>query len=527
MTGKFDEVISDIMNSALRMVLRWCSSQGLTINPSKTIIVPFTTRRQLRLGAVSVDNTIVPYSNEVKYLGVTLDRNLCWNTHIDNTVAKATRAIWAARSLVGKTWGLRPKMVLWIFEMLIRPVISYAAIVWWPKLLQKTATAKLCKVQRMACLLITGSMRTCPTMAMEAIIGLVPVDIFVRTSATLAARRLNIEPGVIGNRRAHTNILGSAVNGDLLGMPTDRVGTELRFGRRFEVVIPSRSEWEQGGPFVDHRCLRWYTDGSKMATGVGAGVFGPNVKLSEPMGMWTTVFQAEIQAINLCARLNLTRGHRGARFAIFSDSQAALQALSSWTFSSGIVMECYDTLQRLATGNRVTLYWIPGHEGHVGNEAADELARVASTLPMVGPEPYCGVNWSTVRALVARDEVPEARRRWDRARGLRQSKELINPFSYGSIMDFPRGDIRLLVGFLTGHFGLRYHLWRMGRVTSPVCRLCLEEDETAAHVLCECAAVCGIRRRIFYREILDPGDIRRSPPSSIIKFVRSVIDSLV
>lgn len=45
----------------------------------------------------------------------------------------------------------------------------------------RTATALLVKVKRLACI-ITGAIRTRPTLAIE---GLVPLDIFVRTSATL------------------------------------------------------------------------------------------------------------------------------------------------------------------------------------------------------------------------------------------------------------------------------------------------------------------------------------------------------
>jgi hypothetical protein len=65
------------------------------------------------------------------------------------------------------------------------------------------------------------------------------------------------------------------------------------------------------------------------------GIFGPSVRYYEAFSASTTIFQAEMYAINVCVRICLnTEGLAGKHGYIMSDSQAALRALKSYTFTS-------------------------------------------------------------------------------------------------------------------------------------------------------------------------------------------------
>ncbi|XP_065356129.1 uncharacterized protein LOC135950520 [Calliphora vicina] len=68
------------------------------------------------------------------------------------------------------------------------------------------------------------------------------------------------------------------------------------------------------------------------------------------------------------------------------DSQAALRALSSYEVRSGVVMDCWTSLNELGAYNELTLCWVPGHEGHAGNERADCLANKGDRRSFIGPE---------------------------------------------------------------------------------------------------------------------------------------------
>ncbi|KAJ8978928.1 hypothetical protein NQ317_002989 [Molorchus minor] len=118
--------------------------------------------------------------------------------------------------------------------------------------------------------------------------------------------------------------------------------------------------------------LIWYTNGSKTPQGTGAGIYEysetENAQYSISLGKHTSVFQAEVYAILHCAKENTTKAYVNRRINIFSDSQAALKALTNPKVTSRLVWECQKELENLTDYNRVTLLWVPGHSEIQGNE---------------------------------------------------------------------------------------------------------------------------------------------------------------
>jgi hypothetical protein len=52
------------------------------------------------------------------------------------------KAFWTCRGTFGKTWRLTPRAVYWIYTAVVRPIITYAATIWWPRVKLKTSQAK-------------------------------------------------------------------------------------------------------------------------------------------------------------------------------------------------------------------------------------------------------------------------------------------------------------------------------------------------------------------------------------------------
>jgi hypothetical protein len=163
----------------------------LSVNPDKTGLVAFTRKRKLQgFFEPQFLGVKLSLSGTVKYLGVILDSRLTRREHVEVKVKKAHNLLWACRRACGVGWGLRPKVVHWLYVTIIRPTISFASLVWWPGCQMASAKKKLSKVQRLACLGIMGAICTTPTGAMEALVGLPPLDLVIQGEVRLAAHCL-------------------------------------------------------------------------------------------------------------------------------------------------------------------------------------------------------------------------------------------------------------------------------------------------------------------------------------------------
>jgi len=95
-------------------------------------------------------------------------------------------------------------------------------------------------------------------------------------------------------------------------------------------------------PVIVHRRLNSQT---------GGGVFSPelDIKVSFPLPDYCCVLQAEVMAIQEAMSHLDTSEHHDIYILIFSDSQAALRALDSYTANSKTISECNKSIYEMAT----------------------------------------------------------------------------------------------------------------------------------------------------------------------------------
>ena len=532
-------VARELLEKALKFVITWCDNNGLTVNPEKAEIVMFTTRRGKRThGAdqpansykIKFGDKIIEAKNEVKYLGVIFDKTLNWNAHVKHIAEKARIALFTCKQIIGKQWGLRPSMAHWIYTGIVRPILAYAAFSWWEKTLEVTTQKILSKLQHQACLMILNCSRSTPTASMEILLDLPPLHIFLQYEALNTNYRFKFSEIPVIQKLSDEKLELDTTRYKALQYPmVDKCLTKFNLRKHYKINIPQRQDWSDNKIRTEVGAEVWYTDGSKHPdTGSsGCGLYHENMnrRIAIRMGKEMSVFQTEVMAINDCTYKNLSNNVTNRTIYIFSDSQAALKALGKTEINSKLVYETSNNLNKLASFNKVILSWIPGHSGFHGNEIADKLAGLGAKYDFVGPEPFTGIPWSSVKASLKQWMQDAVENFWDNRPGLVHSKAFIgrsNKNRSKKILELKRSEVRLITGFYTGHFPVRHYLRNINIATDDACRFCGLEAETVEHLLCDCEVLARRRLHLLGSGILEPQFFNNVRLSKLLKYIKAL-----
>ena len=132
--------------------------------------------------------------------------------------------------------------------------------------------------------------------------------------------------------------------------------------------------------YLNHRLL--FTDGSKKEGGVGAAVYhnGRSHKVTLPKE--SSIFTAELYAIEMAINLIKTDPSNENPFVIFSDSSNSLRALRNPYYEHSVTRRILHKIEDIQCNKNkiIKMCWVPSHVGIRGNEVADEAANSVANL---------------------------------------------------------------------------------------------------------------------------------------------------
>lgn len=512
------------MQSMLDRLVAWGTTCGLRFNPQKTVAVLFSRATKPCTRPVRMDGQLVPLSDSVVYLGVTMDRELKWQVHITNKVKKAKQLIMKLANITHSYWGPRPKLLRWAFTGIVRPMVSYAAMVWAHQTENENAIDRLCNLTRTAINTIVKVPRSTPTQGLELILDILPLHLHVRQEGVSAYARL--QPNLLAWEGVFTNLTNSvshlrywsymAQDAHLQDFHTETdTCNVLRPTARFHLDTTSFVDMESCQEPLD---CNVYTDGSKINDRVGAGVFivragTPIISDKFRLPDTSTVYQAELAAIKeAAALLNVMTDLTTVKFYV--DSQAALRTLQSDFITSKLALQTYH-LHNTIPAQHVVLVWTKAHVGTEGNEQADKLAKEGTTLnsPLAIPAPRASIKASIKQLLHASWD-----REWTLYPKARQTK-LYHPHydkqKSNELIQWPRLKLGRYIRAVTGHSNLLYHLHTMQSSISPICRFCLQANEEFHHLATDCPPFWWERHLI---SATDPSHVHNWTIHQIIAF---------
>ena len=74
--------------------------------------------------SLNIDGENIPHSGQTKYIGVTIEKCLKWNTHVINVVRKANKVLGIIRRCLGPA---QTKTCMNAFNSVVRPILEYAS----------------------------------------------------------------------------------------------------------------------------------------------------------------------------------------------------------------------------------------------------------------------------------------------------------------------------------------------------------------------------------------------------------------
>jgi len=88
------------MNLAIDFMTKWFSANSLVLNMDKTNIVKFTSKnRQTKNFRIIYQNKLISGVNTIKLLGLHIDKDLNWKTHIQNLLPKLSSTCYLIRRM--------------------------------------------------------------------------------------------------------------------------------------------------------------------------------------------------------------------------------------------------------------------------------------------------------------------------------------------------------------------------------------------------------------------------------------------
>ena len=407
-------------------------------------------------------NTVLQPTESYRWLGIYWDPKLRFDAHVRRMTERGHSSVTALQMLGNSIRGLRPAHLRTLHMACTMSILTFGTSVWYTGKRQKTLVEKLSMPLRRAMRQITGAFRTTPVDILHLESSLPPLDIHLERRRVAATRRLMRMP----KNHAVIQRLGNRWTGDAtcdnpppmtphegaadqtrlqclaaLGRPDGertnptldapwRVWTEdTRWAGRACTVPKPESETKRTAAVTherkiaqlksDRRAVVVYTDGSLLDGVAGAGyviMHGGRVVSKRAIGLGRSadVYDGELFALQCAAGpafgFALSLPTPGAHVYFFADNDAAIRCILSRAPRAGqhhsvVFTDTAEAFLTLDDTLRLTVEWVPGHEGIYGQDISDEMAKAGTTLPSALPH-----TLTLTRA--ARDATKQAAATW-------------------------------------------------------------------------------------------------------------------
>ncbi|KAH7559026.1 hypothetical protein BM1_03963 [Bipolaris maydis] len=485
-----------LLEKEIQNLFRLAEESAIQFDSSKTKLVNWTRSRKDQARVLTLPNQEIVQSKElVRWLGVYFDCSLKFKHHSLIRNQQASAAFHRLSRLANSNKGLSPRARE-----------------------QQTALNQRQKLQNQACRKILGSFRTSPAIPSEVEAALCPPRVRLNNALRqYAFRARKLAP-------SHPlNIAITSNQGKQLERITRSISTALSDDSE-EIKHYASMPWSSTMPYKtniskkskkieakhhkelleDEYLLLIYSDASatKEGKGIGVGVAfykGASLIAYEKVniGYNQLVYNGELEGITLGLEkaFDLVDDYLEVRAAIFRLKTASDYPGQEWQLRCTIAAE---KLQE--KGILPTIQWVLGHQGVIGNERADALAKEATKLDPSSSRTSLAVIGTRIKQLGERE--------WLSYLGQYRRKAItLNPTTYAARYKWKtrkqiatpptsREASSAFYQLKLGHCYLRDFLFKRGKVDSKVCPCNYRATQDPAHILLSCTLYKEARKKM-------------------------------
>lgn len=172
-----------ILEKAHKICLRWAETHGASFAPQKYELVHMT-RKPKKFNmtkALDFEGVQIHPETSIRVLGLHIDGKLRWGPHLAQLKDRALTQSRAIKCLAGSTWGATFQRCRTIYNMVVRPMLTFAAPIWHNPAGTKEATKshsrKLALIQNDCLRTVLGAYKATPIPVLEAEARVRPIGI--------------------------------------------------------------------------------------------------------------------------------------------------------------------------------------------------------------------------------------------------------------------------------------------------------------------------------------------------------------
>jgi len=175
-------------NIEISKISNWAKDNKITFNEQKSKVMVVTKRKRRENTDISIylNNKPLEQVNNIKYLGIILDRILNFREHIIHTSRKCSTLIHTLAKSAKLNWGLNHEALSTVYKVAILPLKLYGAPVWIRAMEKKNYNRILySRVQRLMNIKIAKAYRTTSNDTLCILTGNTPIEIKAEETANI------------------------------------------------------------------------------------------------------------------------------------------------------------------------------------------------------------------------------------------------------------------------------------------------------------------------------------------------------